>query len=118
MSKENELPKLNANFKNKQKQPLDDPKSRYEAAVDEYKLLLEDKTHPQMRTNAYNKNVIEVFNRLLIAADNLDEINPGSGVFGLIILALRASLALKDKNIELQVKLKEQDIAIKKLEKR
>ena len=94
------------------------PQGRYENSVDEYKKLLEDKTHPNNRTAAYLKNTISIFNRLLTAADNLDQEDPGAGIFGLIILSLRTNLALKDKNIELEVRVRELERRLNRLEKR
>lgn len=113
-----ERPKLAANFKKRQETvQADSPKIKYEKAVDEYKNLLLDRVHPNNRTDSYQKNVMSIFNRLLVAADELDGHNPGEGIFGLIILALRANLALKDKNIELEVQFKELERRIKRLEK-
>jgi hypothetical protein len=94
------------------------PKSKYEDAVDEFKKLLADKTHPDNKTAAYNKNILSVFNRLMTAAEEVEFDDPGAGVFGLIILALRANLALKDKKIELEVQIRDLEKRIKRLEKR
>lgn len=103
-----EKPKLSGNYRNRHNtEKPESHLSKYERAVEEYKALLEDKTHPDNRTSAYNKNAMAIFNRLMVAADELDSQDPGAGVFGLIILALRASLALKDKNLELEVKVRE-----------
>lgn len=114
-----EMPKLKANYKNrKEAVKIETPLSKFEAMVDEYKTLLKDKTHPNNRTAAYDKNAVAIFNRLMVAADELDADNPGAGVFGLIILALRANLSLKDKNLELEVQVKELEKRIHRLEKR
>lgn len=88
-----------------------------EKAFDDYKALLSNKTHPDNQTPAYHKNVISVLNRLLSAADQLDEQNPGEGIFGLIVLALRSSLKLKDENIKLQVKIQDLEREIKRVKK-
>jgi len=90
----------------------------YEEAVNEYKKLVADKTHPENRTAAYKKNTMSTFNRLLTAADNLDNEDPGAGIFGLITLSLITSLAIKDKNIELAVEVRNLEKRIKRLEKR
>lgn len=114
-----ETPKLAANFKKRQEASKPEtPYSRYEKEVDEYKKLLNDKVHPKNRTAAYDANVKSVFNRLLVAADELDEQEPGKGIFGLIILALRANLSLKDKNLELEIQMRDLERRIKKLEQR
>jgi hypothetical protein len=107
--------KLNSNYKNRNKI---DAMKKYEKTVEEYKALLSDKLHPDNQTVAYEKNVISVFNRLMVAADELDEHQPGAGVFGLIILSLRAVLKLKDKNTELETKVRDLERQCKKLEKR
>jgi len=78
-------------------------KDRITNAFSEFKALLNDKTHPDNQTTGYHNNVISILNRLLVAADELDDINPGEGIFGLIILNLRASLRLKDELVKLEV---------------
>jgi hypothetical protein len=78
-----------------------------EAAFNDYKKLLSDKTHPDNQTPGYHKNVVSTLNRLLVAADSLDEANPGEGIFGLIVLSLRSSLKLRDDNIKLALEIRE-----------
>ena len=78
-----------------------------ESAFDDFKRLLADKTHPDNQTPGYHKNVVSILNRLLVAADELDGHNPGEGIFGLIVLSLRASLKLKDDKIKLEADLRE-----------
>lgn len=113
-----ERPKLSGNYRNRgNAEKPETPLIKYEKAVEEYKALLEDKTHPDNRTAAYNKNAMAIFNRLMVAADELDSQDPGAGVFGLIILSLRASLALKDKNLELEVKIREMERRLKRQDK-
>jgi hypothetical protein len=94
------------------------PMVRYEKAVDEFKKLLEDKTHPTNRTAAYKKNTISIINRLMTAAESIEQEDPGAGTFGLIILGLMSSLALKDKNIELEVRARDLEKRVRRLEKR
>lgn len=93
------------------------PRGKYEEAVEEFKAILVDKTHPKNRTKSYNINLASVLNRLLVAADEL-EADSGEGIYGLIILALNTNLSIKDKIIELQVENKELERRIRKLEKR
>lgn len=113
-----EKPKLSANYRNRHNaEKPDTALSKYEKAVDEYKTLLEDKTHPNNRTASYNKNAMAIFNRLMVAADELDSQDPGAGVFGLIILSLRASLALKDKNLDLELKIRELEKRLRRQDK-
>lgn len=78
-----------------------------ENAFNDFKKLLSDKVHPDNQTPAYHNNVVATLNRLLIAADELDGVNPGEGIFGLIVLSLRSILKLKDDNIRLEVELRE-----------
>jgi hypothetical protein len=89
-----------------------------EIVFGEFKKLLADKTHPENQTAAYNKNVISTLNRLMVAADSLDSHNPGEGIFGLIILSLRSILKLKDRDVELEVKIKGLEKEINRLKKR
>jgi hypothetical protein len=93
-------------------------RQQFEKVMEEYKTLLKDKTLPKNQTVAYKKNQMAVFNRLMVAADELDEHNPGEGSFGLIILAMRATLRLKDQNVELEVKIRDLDKEIRRLKKR
>jgi hypothetical protein len=81
--------------------------SGVESAFDDFKRLLSDKTHPDNQTPGYHKNVVSILNRLLVAADDLDGINPGEGIFGLIVLSLRSSLKLRDDNIKLEAELRD-----------
>ena len=92
-------------------------KKKVENAFDDFKALLGDKTHPDNQTAAYHNNVISILNRLLVAADELDSINPGEGIFGLIVLSLRSNLKLKDENVKLEVKLRDVKIALDKMKK-
>lgn len=117
MSEEENL-KFTGNYKKKQIQKVETSFEKYQKMVGEYKTYLEDKVHPNNRTASYEKNLISTLNRLLVAADELDGENPGSGVFGLITLALRANLALKDKLLDYEIKNRELELRIKKLEKR
>ena len=91
--------------------------NKIENAFDDFKRLLGDKTHPDNQTPAYHKNVVTTLQRLLIAADEMDGVNPGEGIFGLIVLSLRSCLKLRDSNIELEVEVKELKREINKLKK-
>jgi hypothetical protein len=93
-------------------------KGKITDAFSDYKSLLSDKTHPDNQTDAYHNNVISILNRLLTSADDLDDINPGEGIFGLIILSLRSSLRLKDEIVKLEVENRSMRIEIEKLKKR
>jgi hypothetical protein len=93
-------------------------RQQFEKVMEEYKSLLMDKTTPKNQTVAYQKNQMAVFNRLMVAADELDTHNPGEGIFGLIILAMRATLKLKDQNVELEVKVRSLEREISKINKR
>ena len=84
-----------------------DAQNSVESAFNDFKKLLSDKVHPDNQTPAYHNNVVSVLNRLLVAADNLDEVNPGEGIFGLIVLSLRSILKLKDDNLKLEVELRD-----------
>jgi hypothetical protein len=53
----------------------------------------------------------------LIAADELDGVNPGEGIFGLIVLALRSCLKLRDDNVVLEVEVQELRREISRLKK-
>ncbi len=78
-------------------------KKKAESAINDFKTLLVDKTHPDNQTTSYQNNVVSTLNRLLVAADELDTNNPGEGIFGLIVLCLRSILKVKDDNVKLEV---------------
>ena len=94
------------------------PMGRYESAVDEYKGLLADKTHPKNRTPGYKQMAMGVLNRLVVAANHLEDEDPGGGFFGLLILSLRTHLSLREKNIELEVRVRDLERKINRMEKR
>ncbi len=98
-------------------QKTTDAKQRVGVTFEEYKTLLSDRTHPDNQTSAYKNNIISTLNRLLTAADRLDDEKPGEGIFGLIVLSLRSILKVKDENVKLEVKIRELEKQIKKLEK-
>ena len=88
-----------------------------ENAFNDFKKLLSDKTHADNQTPAYHNNVVSILNRLLVAADELDGVNPGEGIFGLIVLSLRSCLKLKDDNTALEVEMRELRREIGRLKK-
>jgi len=93
------------------------PRSQTENAIAHFRELLDDKTHPDNHTEGYRNNVIAILNNLLVAANDLDKLNPGEGIFSLIILSLRSSLKLRDRCNELEVKNRDLKIEIKKLKR-
>lgn len=80
-------------------------KNHLEKVFDEYKSYLKDKTHPDNQTASYHKNIQGSINRVLSAAYDLDQQNPGEGLFALFALLLASNLKLKDKVVELEVEL-------------
>jgi uncharacterized coiled-coil DUF342 family protein len=92
-------------------------KAQLSTVFDEYKDLLRDKTHPDNQTGIYNKRVQKTLQRLLTAADNMDAVTPGEGIFGLIVLLLRSTLRVKDENIRLEHELKELKKEVNRLKK-
>ena len=100
-------------LKNKQKETI-----KLEDAFEDFKKVLNDKTHPDNQTESYRRNLMGSLNRLVVAADEADSVNPGEGVFGLIILSLRSIIKLKDEIIKVEVKNRELQLEIKKLKNR
>jgi hypothetical protein len=92
-------------------------KNRISVVFDEYKELLRDKTHPDNQTPAYQTKVKKTLQRLLTAADELDSVSPGEGIFGLVVLSLRSNLTLKDENTKLEKEIKDLQRKIRRLEK-
>ena len=99
------------NYLNSQKP---NPRKKSEEAIESFKSLLEDKTLPENRTESHKKNEIHTLNSLLVSANELDQINPGEGIFSLIVLSLRSSLKLKDRINELEVENRKLKIELKK----
>ena len=92
-----------------------DPRKKAESAIDDFKKLLDDKTHPDNQTEGYKNNVISILNNLLVSANEMDEVNPGEGIFSLIVLSLRCSLKLRDRCNSLEVENRELKNKIKKI---
>ena len=94
-----------------------DAQRKVENAFADFKNLLGDKTHPDNQTPAFRNNVVSILNRLLVAADDMDSVNPGEGIFGLIVLSLRSCLKLKNDNLRLEVEMRELSKEINRLKK-
>tara|TARA_R110002110_G_scaffold23170_7_gene88727 strand:+ start:445 stop:774 length:330 start_codon:yes stop_codon:yes gene_type:complete len=94
-----------------------DAKGRISTVFDEYKRLLKDKTHPDNQGPVHNKMTQKTLQRLLSAADDMDSITPGEGIFGLIVLCLRSILRVKDENVRLEVRVRELEKELKRLQK-
>ena len=92
-------------------------KSKAESAFEDFKTLLSDKTHPDNQTDAYKKNVLDILNRLLVSADELDSEAPGQGIFSLIVLSLRSSIKLKDDYVKLEYENKKLKLEVDRLKK-
>jgi hypothetical protein len=90
-------------------------RSRFTSALEDFKKILSDKTHPDNQTTAYHNNVKSILSRMLSFADSLDKVYPGEGLFGLIVMNFRTSLKLKDEFIKLEVKVRELELEVKKL---
>ena len=90
-------------------------RSSLESAMSRFKDLVKDKIHPKNKTKTYEDNTVDILNRLLVEANELDKVNPGEGIFSLIVLSLRTNLKLRDMIIEQEVKIKELELKIKKI---
>lgn len=101
MSDEIEIPRNSAFLSSKK----DDAKNRFSGVVDEFKKILNDKIHPDNQTPSYHNNVRSILERLLVSANDLDSYSQGEGMYGLVILSLRASLKMKDELIKSQVRI-------------
>ena len=53
----------------------------------------------------------------MVAADELDDVNPGEGIFGLIILSLRSTLKVKDHIVDLEVRVRDLEREVSRLKK-
>ena len=93
-------------------------KNKITEAFDEFKFLVKDKTHPDNQTAAYKKRVSASLQKLFVNAEELDNINPGEGIFGLFALSLNSILAVKNENIKLEKEVRDLKLEIKRLQKR
>lgn len=85
-----------------------------ESVMNRFKDLIKDKTHEKNQTKAYNDNVVDILNRLLVEANELDRTNPGEGIFSLIVLCLRTNLKLKDIIVEQDVRIRDLELKLKR----
>lgn len=111
MSEDINIPKNNQYLDSKK----DDSRKRMEKSILEFNKILNDKTAPENQTSGYENNVKTMLNGLLVSANDLDNINPGEGIFSLIILCIRSILKLRDKNTELEIQVKKLSNEITKL---
>ena len=92
-------------------------KQRIDNVFEEFKGILLDRTHPDNQTTTYEKNIVGTLNRLLSAADELDTVTPGEGIFGLIVLSLRSILRNKNENVKLEARVKSLEREVKKFKR-
>ena len=92
-------------------------RSSLETVMNRFKDLIKDKTHEKNQTKAYNDNVVDILNRLLVEANDLDRNNPGEGIFSLIVLCLRTNLKLKDMIINQDVRIRDLELKLKRYKK-
>lgn len=95
-------------------QKKQDEHAGFTNAIDEFKALLKDKTHPDNQTNLYHSNTKKVIERMLQEADNLPE---GQGVYGLFAFLLRTNLLQRDKMIDMELEISKLKNEIYKLKK-
>ena len=88
--------------------------STAEQSVKDFNTLIQDKTHKDNQTDAYNNNVRYILNSLLVGANELENKNPGEGIYSLIILALRTNLELKNKIVDLEKKVRDLNSKLKR----
>lgn len=89
-----------------------------EKAMNRFKSLIKDKVHESNQTKSYSDSVVDTLNRLLAEANSLDQVSPGEGIFSLIVLCLRTNLKLKDMIIDLEVKVRDLELEVKRLKKK
>lgn len=92
-------------------------KKNVQTVFDEYKALLADQTHPDNQTKGYKNNIQSTINRLLSLAKEMDEVDPGQGVFGLDILSLLSILKVKNETVRLKVEIRDLKRELKKMQK-
>jgi hypothetical protein len=90
-------------------------RSSLEVAMGRFKDLIKDKIHPSNKTKTYDDTTVDILNNLLVEANELDKINSGEGIFSLIVLSLRTNLKLRDMIIEQEVKIKELELKLKRI---
>jgi hypothetical protein len=100
------------NQKNEQARP-----DEFQAAMDGYKHYLRDQTHPDNKTQGYEKNLFHALNKLFVAANERDKLKPGEGIFGLFALCLQSLLHIKDEVVKLRKEVRDLRLEIKRLKR-
>ena len=93
------------------------PSQRFEEIMHEVKDLFNDKTHPDNRTVNYKKVKTDTLNRILTAANDMDEESEASGTYAMFVMMNGLLFALKDKVLEQDVEIKRLKAVIERYEK-
>lgn len=94
-------------------------RARQHNVFDEYKEIIKDETHPDNQSPAYKEKIRKTLQRLLTVANEVDMVNEtaGEGIFGLMALALRSIVLVKDENVKLKKELDDLKKQVRRLEK-
>jgi hypothetical protein len=94
-----------------------DRKRKLESLMVEFNKMLNDKKLVKNKSIAEGDAETDKMMRLLSAADQLDEVNPYEGTYGLLVLALREGLFMRDAINELEYRVLTLEQENKKLKK-
>lgn len=81
-------------------------KRQLEKLMIQFHKFLEDKILPENKSQGQLTAETDFVMRLLMAANELDVLNPPEGTFGLITLMIREGFVMRDNNNKLEYKLK------------
>jgi hypothetical protein len=84
---------------------------------EEFKKILNDKTLPENQSLAQKEHVTKIITRMLIDAEELDNTDPGNGIFSLIAVSLKSVLKVKDQCSKLESELREVKAELRRLKK-
>lgn len=81
-------------------------KRQFEKLMIQFHTFLEDKMLPENKSQGQLNAETDFVLRLLMAANELDVVNPPEGTMGLITLMIREGFVMRDNNNKLDYKLK------------
>lgn len=92
--------------KNDRDKQIVQAKRQFEKLMIQFNQFLQDKILPENKSNGQMGAESDFVMRLLMAANELDSVNPPEGTFGLITLLIREGFVMRDNKNRLEYDLK------------
>jgi len=103
------------NGQNQMDQELVQAKRQFEKLMLQFVQFLQDTILAKNKSQGQLKAESDFMTRLLVSANELDQLNPFEGTYGLLTLMIREGFVLRDKNNEMEYKQQELQREINKL---